>query len=102
MPDARTVEIEYDELSSEWFSPIESRHKPCGLYGANKESRHEYLKVYSPLLQYSPSRNRDPSVTKKEVSMVYFNVHLDSLYISSSCTSMVTLRKNRPSKATAL
>ena len=94
MPSARTVEIEYDEFSSGWFSPKESRHKPCGLYGANKESRHEYLEVYSPLLQYSPSGIPDPSVTKKELSMVYFNVHLDTLYISSSCTSMVTVRKN--------
>jgi hypothetical protein len=96
LPDPRIVEVEVWDTPDdeyEWWASAESKHQPCGLLLASKESRYVYLKHWLPIFRYVPL---DVKLTKDEINreqmvdvdisdsrfpVCYFNPKIDMLYL---------------------
>ncbi|KAG4420692.1 hypothetical protein IFR04_006180 [Cadophora malorum] len=89
LPGPRVVEIDWVR-GAEWVCRSESQFIPSGLLSANKESRDEFLKYYSPFLELAipvkvdvrklgqiPYRIANGSIT-------YIDPTIDTLYISAN------------------
>ncbi|PVH78999.1 hypothetical protein DL98DRAFT_633380 [Cadophora sp. DSE1049] len=108
LPGPRVVEIDYQHPGA-WVCRQESQGTPSGMLRANKESRAEFLKYYSPFIEVTipveivisdddDDENEDDDEDEPQLpyltlygSVTYIDPTIDTLYISASHNEEVSI-----------